>query len=122
MKWLKSLIGLDTKPRTILDDVQDIVVQGYRRIGRGAGTAPTSQTSDAEILEIYSLVLTAFKEASDQRGEHIPAVNLNTIAWKFMITKEMVGREFLEEHLRYEVQKYLSEGLREDYKAELSFY
>jgi len=122
MKWLKSLIGLDTKPRTILDDVQDIVIQSYRRIGRGAGTAPTSQTSDAEILEIYSLVLTAFKEASDQRGEHIPAVNLNTIAWKFMITKEMVGREFLEEHLRYEVQKYLSEGLREDYKAELSFY
>jgi hypothetical protein len=105
-----------------MDDVHDIVVQSYRRIGRVAGTAPTSQTSDAEILEIYSLVLTAFKEAADQRGEHIPAVNLNTIAWKFMITKEMVGREFLEEHLRYEVQKYLSEGLREDYKAELSFY
>jgi hypothetical protein len=120
MKWLKSLLGINTKPRTMLDAVHDVVVQGYRRIGKAAGTAPTSQTSDTEILEIYSQVLTAFKEAATKRGERIPAVNLNTIAWKFMITKEMVGSEFMEEHLRYEVQKYLSEGLREDYKRELS--
>jgi hypothetical protein len=120
MKWLKSLLGIPTpKPRTMLDAVHDVVVQGYRRIGREAGTAPTSQTSDAEILEIYSLVLTAFKDAAQKRGERIPALNLNAIAWKFLITKEMAGREFMEEHLRYEVQKYLAEGLREDYRREL---
>ena len=103
----------------MLDAVHDAVIQGYRRIGRETGTAPTSQTSDAEILEIYSLVLTSFKEAAAKRGEHIPAVNLNTIAWKFFVTKEIVGKEFMEEHLRYEVQKYLEEGLREDYRQEL---
>jgi hypothetical protein len=122
MKWLKALLGINNKPRTMLDDVHDVVIQGYRRIGREAGTAPTSQTSDAEILGIYSKVLTGFKEAATKRGERIPAENLNTIAWKFMVTKEMVGSEFMEEHLRYEVQKYLSEGLREDYKRELRLF
>jgi hypothetical protein len=122
MKWLKALLGINNKPSTMLDAVHDVVVLSYRRIGREAGTAPTSQTSDAEILGIYSQVLTAFKEAATKRGERIPAVNLNAIAWKFMITKEMAGSEFMEEHLRYEVQKYLSEGLREDYKRELRLF
>lgn len=119
MNWIKSLLGQKPKPRTMLDEVHDMVIRGYRRIGKEAGTAPTAKTTDAEILEIYSQVLTAFKEAAAKRGERIPAVNLNTIAWKFLITKEMVGREFMEEHLRYEVQKYLAEGLREDYRQEL---
>jgi hypothetical protein len=32
----------------------------------------------------------------------------------------MLGDQFVQQHLQYEVDKYLAEGLRPDYKQELS--
>lgn len=107
---------------TLLDRIDSVVqvaiASGYRRIARERQCAPTAKTSDSEILEIYRLVGTAFREASDQRGEQLRAVNLNCIVLSFLQLREMMP-EILEAHLKHEVQKYRLEGLREDFKQEV---
>ncbi len=116
----------NNKNRSMLDEVQDtggkLIVSGYRRIGSQQQTAPTAETSDDEIIAIYKQVVTAFSEAASTRGEHLAAENLNYIAWKFLVVKEKMGTEMFYEHLKYEVNKYHEEGLREDYKQELSLF
>jgi hypothetical protein len=123
---LWRLIYEPAKPHTMLNRVQEaggkIIVAGYRRIGAEHGCAPTAKTTDQKIIEIYSKVGTAFHQAEQQRGERIPAVYLNTIVLKFLQVYEMLGDAGLEHHLQYEVQKYLAEGLRDDYKRELRFF
>lgn len=109
----------------MLDDVQDVssrlIVKGYRGIAAQYGCAPTAKTTDAKIIEIYMLVTTAFHHAAKQRGEHIPASVGNHIVLKFFQVYEMMPRHF-EGHLRYEVEKYLNEGLRDDYRQELELF
>ena len=94
------------------------IVTGYRRIASERGCAPTAKTSNSQIIEIYSLVGTIFREASEQRGEKLRAVNLNCIVLSFIQFREMMPEVF-EAHLKREVQKYRLEGLREDYKQEI---
>lgn len=123
MSFLKNVFGTAPKPRTMLDDVQEVVgkltVKGYRKIATQHGCAPTAKTSDQKIMEIYSNVLTAFHQAEQQRGEHIPAVFKNCIVLKFLQGYEMRSEEHMQEHLKYEVNKFLQEGLRPDYKQAL---
>jgi hypothetical protein len=126
MSWLKKLFGGTTQPRAILDEIHEtggkLVVSGYRRLATQNGCAPTTATSDKEILEIYKKVGTAFREASQQRNECLPAGTMNYIVWKFIQIKEMMGSEMLDSHLEYELQKYLSNGLRPDYRQELHLF
>jgi hypothetical protein len=125
--FLSSWFG---KKRTMLDDAQEtsgkLVVKGYRRIAAQLGCAPTAKTTDQKIMEIYSTVSTAFNQAAERRGEHIPALYLNTIVLKFLKVYELFyGSPFpqrFQEHLQYEVNKYLAEGLRPDYKQELPLF
>jgi hypothetical protein len=67
-------------------------------------------------------VVEAFNEASRKRGEHIPAKYLNTIVLKFLQIYEIGGSTMLDEHLEYEIDKYIKEGLREDYKVDLQIF
>jgi len=126
MNFFKKLFGDSQKPRTLLDQVQEtggkLIVDGYRRIAAIQKCAPSLTTSDKKILDIYSKVVSAFYEAAKQRGELIPADNLNFIVLKFFRVYEMMGDEMLDSHLEYEVQKYLMEGLRPDYKQELKLF
>ncbi len=126
MSLLKKLFGAPTKQRTMLDDVQEVggrlISKGYRIIGALHNIAPTAKTTDQKIMEIYSKVSTAFQEIAKQRGEHIPALFLNHIVWIFIQNYEMFGEKLMLEHLQYEVAKYLREGLRQDYKKELSLF
>jgi hypothetical protein len=121
-----NLFRGDKKPRTMLDDAQTasgkLIVRGYRKIASQHGCAPTAKTTDLKLLEIYAKVTTAFREAEDRRGQHIPALVKNFIVLKFLQLFEMSGDGFLEEHLRYEVEKYLREGLRQDYNRELPLF
>lgn len=114
------------KPRMLLDEVQEVggklIISGYRQLARHQSCAPTSKTSDEKIIEIYKKVGTAFREASKQRGEHIPAGTLNFIVWKFLQMYEMMGEAMLHAHLEYEVNKYLREGLRPDYRQDLKIF
>lgn len=126
MNFFKKILGSSQKPRNLLDEVQEIggklIISGYRRIGASHGCAPTSKTSDKKIIEIYSKVGTAFREASKQRDEIIPATILNFIVWKFLQVYELMGDEMLESHLQYEIKKYLREGLRPDYRQDLKLF
>ena len=109
----------------MLDDVQDVgsrlIIKGYRKIAAQHGCAPTAKTTDQKIMEIYTLVTTAFHQAATQRGERIPALVDNYIVLKFFQLYEMLPGH-LEQHLQYEVKKYLAEGLRPDYKQELPLF
>lgn len=49
----------------------------------------------------------------------MPSGYLNTIVLYFLQQKEMLGSEFIDEHLTYEVGKYVEAGLREDYQRDL---
>lgn len=105
--------------RTLLDEFQEQTVKLFRGIGEANGVAPTQKLSDEKILQISQEVMTAFKEAAEQKGENIPGGYLMTIAMKFFAVYEMGGEKFYYEHLNYEIHKYLNEGLREDYKRNL---
>jgi hypothetical protein len=126
MSFLKKLFGIPAKQRTLLDESRDVsgrlIVRGYRRIAAQLGCAPTQMTSDRKIMEIYSMVGTAFNEAAKRRGEHIPASFKNAIAFKFFQVYESMGQEVMEEHLEYEIAKYSQEGLRPDYKVTLELF
>ena len=106
----------------LLPTATTIVINGYRRIAAERNIAPTSKTSDEKIIEIYRLVGETFNGAAQQKGEHIPAKYLNTIMLKFYQVYEFGGDIMLEEHLQYEVDKYMREGLRNEYKQELELF
>lgn len=109
----------------MLEDVQEIggrlIIKGYRKIAAQNGCAPTAKTSDKKIMEIYTQVSTVFSQAARQRREKIPALYLNTVILKFLQVHEMMGDHF-QHHLQYEANKYLTEGLRPDYKRELPLF
>ncbi|MBC35664.1 MAG: hypothetical protein CL663_06470, partial [Bacteroidetes bacterium] len=69
--------------------------------------------TENKILDIYLQVVSEFKKASKKRGEHIPAQILNSIVLEFILTYEMSGEDFYKEHLIYEIDRYLKDGLRE---------
>lgn len=125
MSFLEKIFGT-RKPRTLLDDVQEtggkLIVRGYRNLAAASGLAPTTKTTDEKIVQIYSRVGTAFNEAAKQRNERIPALHLNSIVFKFLQVYETLGENFMEDHLHYEIKKYLNEGLRDDYKRDLPLF
>lgn len=99
-----------------------LITNGYRKIAKIRNCAPTNKTSDEEIISIYKKVGKEFKEASRAKGEHIPTKYLNTIVLKFLHVFEIGGSTMLDEHLEYEIDKYIKEGLREDYKVDLQIF
>lgn len=119
---IKKLFRVVTeKPQTALDAAQDAIAKfmltRYRYMSSHShkGCAPTVKTTDQQIISIYKKVCTAFWEASGQRGEDISIETINGIVWKFLQVREMAGDEFLDEHLGYEIEKYIHDGLRLDY-------
>lgn len=106
----------------MLDELQTVLVAGYRRIAAEQECAPTVKTSDQQIIDMYQKVGAAFREIAKQRGERLPAGTLNYIVWKFLQVSEMLGDEMAVQHLEYEMQKYLQEGLRPDYRQDLELF
>ena len=98
------------------------IVNGFRKLAKENNSPPTSKTSDDEIIDIYHIVGAAFNEASEKRNEIISDGNLNTIVLKFIIVYEQFGKDFFADHLIYEIEKYLREGLRDDYKNDLILF
>ncbi len=99
-----------------------IIVNFYRELGAYNKCAPTARTTDIKIVEIYSLIGTGFQQAAEQKGEHIPAEFINRIVSGFLQIYETHGESFMQEHLRYEIEKYSREGLRPDYKQPLPIF
>ena len=114
------------KPKTLLDkfreNAEPLIVSRYRNIASANGIAPTSKTTDQKIIEIYKQVGSKFREVAENRNENLSAGYLNTIVLKFYQVYEMKDESFYNEHLKYEIDKYLNEGLREDYKQDLKLF
>ena len=121
-----ELAGKIPQPGSALEAAREaskiLIVSGYRSIAAKNGCPPSTMISDEKIIEIYSHVNTAFSQAAEQRGETIPALFINRIVLKFLIVHEKMPASFFDEHLRYEVDKYIREGLRPDYKQELPLF
>ena len=108
MSLLQKLFGTAPSQRTMLDDVQEVssrlIIRGYRKVAVQHGCAPTAQTTDSKIMEIYAQVSQAFHAAAQKRGEHIPALVLNYIVLKFLQVNETIP-DHLQQHLQYEIEK-----------------
>lgn len=121
--WIAEKVGQPKNYAGASNDLAPkLVVQGYRRHANEKGGAPTHKTTDQQIVEIYGKVGTAFRTAARQRGEHLPTLTLNFIVLKFLTVHEMLGKDMVESHLQYEVDKYSKEGLRDDYRRELHLF
>jgi hypothetical protein len=107
-----------------LEESAQIIIDFYRKLGAYNNCPPTSKTSDQKILEIYALVGTAFQQAARQRGEPLPIPDelINRIVSGFLQMYEYMGDKRLHDHLIYEVEKYVREGLRPDYRRPLPFF
>ena len=68
-----------------------------------------------ESIKILFEVSQAFKEVAKERGEEIDGHTMGFIISKFILINKQLGPKFCREHLKYELEKYKTEGLREDY-------
>jgi hypothetical protein len=112
MGLLDKIFG--SSKRTMLDDFNQSVIGIFRGCGGGL-----QELSDKEILEISSEVMSAFKKTSEQKGEQIPGGYLFTIAMYLLVCYQKHGKSWYIEHLKYELDRYIEMGLREDYKRDL---
>jgi hypothetical protein len=121
-----SIFKSDDKPQTMLDAVRQaterLAIKCYRKVAAEHGCAPTKKIQDQTIAEIYTKVTAAFEQAASQRGEDLPLNFANFIVLKFLQVYEMFGEQRFQSHLEYEVTKYISEGLRQDYKQSLQLF
>lgn len=126
MSWLTKVFGSTEKPRTALDEFEEkagaVLVNGYRSVAALQSCAPTSKTSDREIVEMYKKVGTAFRAVAEKRGERLPAGTMNYIVLKFFQVRELLGAAMVDQHLDYEIKKYQEEGLRQDYRQDLRLF
>lgn len=99
------------KKRTALDELNDLTVRIYRPL-----LVNNKNISDEKILEILQTTMHAFKQAAESKGELISGTVLMKISKKFIVVYDMYGQEFFLEHLKYEINKYLNEGLRTEYQ------
>ncbi|BHH84329.1 hypothetical protein [Desulforhopalus sp. 52FAK] len=65
--------------------------------------------------DIILEVTDAFKSVAEYRKEHINQDSLKYISAKFIKVYGMLGEQVYKEHLKYELDKYYEEGLREEY-------
>lgn len=110
------------EPSSFEDKLNTSLVKRLRELGEYNNTAPTENISNEKIIEIYTLICSSFRKASSEKQERIPANNLNTIAMKFFKVYEEFGEDFMKEHLEYELDKYLQEGLRPEYQRGISLF
>lgn len=75
-----------------------------------------SFTKEEEAAMLLQKVIFEFQEAAKLRNEELPQYVLENILLKFMKVYEIQGKDFCKSHLSYEIDKYIREGLREDYK------
>jgi len=117
-----GLFDFFTKKRTVLDEVQSITIKGFRNIAKTNNIPPTLKTTDKDILRINSEIINAYRAVENKRNEVIPAKSLFAISFHFMQVYENEGQKFYEEHLDYEIAKYLEVGLRDYQKKGIDLF
>lgn len=95
------------------------IITTYREFGRTCNLAPTSKTTDDQIVAIHMLVTEAFSAAASKRNEDVEARAMTMTIIKFFDIYETHGLKFFEEHLAYEIDRFLKHGMRPDMKMSL---
>ena len=98
-----------------------LIVNGYRRIARRRAMAPTKKTTDAEILNLFEQVGSAFKSVAYQRGESLKASRINYVVWKFLQAHEDMSKDDFDNHLQQQLENYHKNGLPPAYRNDLNF-
>lgn len=114
----------DNSTDDLFQNMENLLILRFRGISEKSGDvlAPTDKTSDSEILKVYRIVLPAFIDEAQKRGEYIPAGNLNYIAFILLNVYENMGEEFFLDHLKYQLDYYSKNGLSDDSKKELNLF
>ncbi len=104
------MFGLFKKknPKTLLDSVNSATAEMFRPLIKN-----NKNISDEKIIEIVQTVMRAFKEAAESKSEIIPGTTLIDISSHFIQVYDLSGHDFFIEHLEYEINLYLTSGLRE---------
>ncbi len=119
------------KPKSEYEKLKSMVgpmlVKAYRKIAKERGLAPTSKTSDKEIVEIYIRVETAFKNAAKERNEDIPQNYINYIVFSFyQVYEGFQGNDLCEilfqSQIDYEIKNYHKSGLPKKFCKELIIF
>ena len=103
--------------RTIFDDFNERIVKLFRGLDESNGDL--RELSDGELANISMAVMATFRTAAERKGEQIADEYLLTIVIKFLLLYKIHGHAFYLEHLKYEIERYIQNGLREDYKRNL---
>ncbi len=98
------------KPRTLLDDFNDVIIKMYRPL-----LVNNKRIKDEKLLELVRVVMVSFKEAAESKGETIPGSSLTKISMKFIKVFDIMGENLFMQHLSYEIDLYLKTGLRKEY-------
>ena len=96
----------------LTEAIDNVLIEGYKNIGKPGNPSPVSDMSDEQILKINSEIMGIFKEASNKRNETIKAESLFAIVFHFLVVYATNSEKFYYEHIDYEVAKYLEYGLR----------
>ena len=117
-----GFFNLFKKKVTLMDAVDDVAIKGYRGLAKANSLPPTDKTSDSDILRINKEIINAYRAVENQRNEIIPAKSLFAIVFHFIQVYELQGQDFYEEHIEYEIAKYLKEGLRDYQKIGVNLF
>ena len=99
------------KPKTALDAVHALAIERFRPL-----LVNNKNLSDEKIIEIVQLVMNAFIQTAESKGETISGTSLMNISEKFIKVYDLGGLKLFRDHLEYEITLYLTSGLRDDYK------
>ena len=91
------------------------LVAEYRSIGEERKVPPSSRLSDEQIYETFVLSTAAFRQAAHIKQERVSEATYKGIALKFMGVLEFFGEAYFVDHLKYEVERFHKEGMRDDY-------
>lgn len=98
------------------------MIRAIREYADKNACAPTTKTSGADILQIQAKVSRAFFIAARKRNEEINFRILNRIILKFLNVWENFGESVFQEHFDFELSFLTKNGLRAEFKQELSFF
>lgn len=98
------------RPRSLLEELHSATNNYFRQYINNI------EISDEDLSNYVTDIMLQFKKIAELRGETISGTSLVKISCKFVSMLDRHPREFVDEHLKYELNKYLSSGLRPDYK------
>ena len=108
----------DVQPDRPLQEADLRLVSEFRKAAESQKCSPTEKMTDTQIINTFLIVTKAFGEASEKRREHLSPDHLRHVVLKFLNTIESYGEDVFKESLSADLEYYLKNGLRADYRKD----